>query len=73
MLLGEFVLALMPLRTRLARGALFGAAAHAVGTAKARELGSEEGVIASLTMMIAGVVMVLIAPVIGSLLGSAFG
>lgn len=73
MLLGEFVLALMPLRTRLARGALFGAAAHAVGTAKARELGSEEGVIASLTMMIAGVVMVLIAPLIGSVLGSAFG
>lgn len=73
MLLGEFVLALLPLRTRLARGALFGAAAHAVGTAKARELGSEEGVIASLTMMIAGVVMVLIAPLIGSFLGSAFG
>ena len=73
MLLGELVLALLPLRTRLARGALFGAAAHAVGTAKARELGSEEGVIASLTMMIAGVVMVLIAPLIGSLLGTAFG
>lgn len=73
MLLGELVLALVPLRTRLARGALFGAAAHAVGTAKARELGSEEGVIASLTMMIAGVVMVLIAPLIGSVLGSAFG
>lgn len=68
MLLGEFVLALVPLRTRLARGALFGAAAHAVGTAKARELGSEEGVIASLTMMIAGVVMVLIAPAIGAVL-----
>lgn len=73
MLLGEFVLALVPLRTRLARGALFGAAAHAVGTAKARELGSEEGVIASLTMMIAGVVMVLIAPAIGAVLGGALG
>jgi len=67
MLFGELVLALVPLRTRLARGALFGAAAHGVGTAKARELGSEEGVVASLTMMIAGVVMVLIAPVLGLL------
>jgi len=67
MLFGELVLALMPLRTRLARGALFGAAAHGVGTAKARELGSEEGVVASLTMMIAGVVMVLIAPALGVL------
>jgi predicted murein hydrolase (TIGR00659 family) len=64
MLFGEFVLGLVPLRTRLARGALFGAAAHGVGTAKARELGSEEGVVASLTMMIAGVVMVLLAPML---------
>ena len=67
MLFGELVLGLVPLRTRLARGALFGAAAHGVGTAKARELGSEEGVVASLTMMIAGVVMVLLAPVLGFL------
>jgi predicted murein hydrolase (TIGR00659 family) len=67
MLFGELVLALVPLRTRLARGALFGAAAHGVGTAKARELGSEEGVVASLTMMIAGVVMVLLAPLFGTL------
>jgi predicted murein hydrolase (TIGR00659 family) len=68
MLFGELVLGLVPLRTRLARGALFGAAAHGVGTAKARELGSEEGVVASLTMMIAGVVMVLLAPALGFLL-----
>jgi predicted murein hydrolase (TIGR00659 family) len=67
MLFGELVLALVPLRTRLARGALFGAAAHGVGTAKARELGSEEGVVASLTMLIAGVVMVLLAPLFGML------
>ncbi|SAK73024.1 LrgB family protein [Caballeronia ptereochthonis] len=64
MLFGEIVLALVPLRTRLARGALFGAAAHGVGTAKARELGNEEGVVASLTMMIAGVAMVLLAPLL---------
>ncbi|MFX1673600.1 LrgB family protein [Paraburkholderia sp. A2WS-5] len=67
MLFGELVLGLVPLRTRLARGALFGAAAHGVGTAKARELGSEEGVVSSLTMMIAGVVMVLLAPALGFL------
>ncbi|MCG5075015.1 LrgB family protein [Paraburkholderia tagetis] len=67
MLFGELVLGFVPLRTRLARGALFGAAAHGVGTAKARELGSEEGVVASLTMMIAGVVMVLLAPALGFL------
>ncbi|SDQ75652.1 LrgB family protein [Paraburkholderia tuberum] len=67
MLFGEIVLAFVPLRTRLARGALFGAAAHGVGTAKARELGSEEGVVSSLTMMIAGLAMVLLAPMLGLL------
>ncbi|WP_206955126.1 LrgB family protein [Trinickia acidisoli] len=69
MLLGELVLVFLPLRSRLARGVMFGAAAHGVGTAKARELGSEEGVIASLTMMIAGIVMVLLAPLLAATLG----
>ncbi|MBN3728770.1 LrgB family protein [Burkholderia sp. Ac-20379] len=67
MLMGEFMLAVLPLRSRLARGALFGAAAHAIGTAKAREIGGEEGVVSSLTMMIAGVAMVLIAPLLAHL------
>lgn len=67
MLLGELLLAVLPLRSRLARGALFGAAAHAVGTAKAREIGGEEGVVSSLTMMIAGVAMVLLAPLLAHL------
>ncbi|MGL4602903.1 MAG: LrgB family protein [Iodobacter sp.] len=69
MLFGEFMLMILPLRSRLARGALFGAAAHAVGTAKARELGNEEGVVACITMMVSGVVMVLIAPVLTPLFG----
>ncbi len=64
MLFGELMLLLLPLRSRLARGALFGAAAHAVGTAKAREIGNEEGVVACITMMVSGVVMVLIAPLL---------
>ena len=68
MLLGEVMLALLPLRSRLARGALFGAAAHAAGTAKASELGAEEGVVASLTMMLGGLATVFAAPLIGLLL-----
>lgn len=68
MALGELVMLLLPLRSRIAKGALFGAAAHGVGTARAREMGSEEGVVASLTMMIAGVVTVLIAPLLALLL-----
>lgn len=67
MMFGELVLAVLPLRTRIARGALFGASAHAFGTAKARQLGEREGVIASLVMMFSGVLMVLIAPLLGYL------
>lgn len=69
MVLGEAVLALLPLRSRLARGALFGAAAHAAGSAKAREIGSEEGAVASLTMILAGVTLVLLAPLLSRWLG----
>ncbi|MCY0386929.1 LrgB family protein [Robbsia sp. Bb-Pol-6] len=68
MLIGKGLLVWLPMRTGIARGALFGAGAHGVGTATARSLGSEEGMIASLTMTIAGVVVVIAAPLIGWLL-----
>ncbi|AXE32693.1 murein hydrolase effector protein LrgB [Chromobacterium phragmitis] len=64
MMLGQLMLAVLPIRSKLARGALFGAAAHAAGTAKANEIGAEEGVVASLTMMLAGVATVFAAPLI---------
>ncbi|MDQ7989748.1 MAG: LrgB family protein [Candidatus Dactylopiibacterium sp.] len=62
MVLGEWLLSWLPVRTSLARGALFGAGAHAVGTATAHRRDVEEGVISSLTMIIAGILMVLLAP-----------
>ncbi|AXK38099.1 LrgB family protein [Crenobacter cavernae] len=65
MLIGEAMLAILPVRSSLAKGALFGAAAHGVGTAKAREIGAEEGVVASLTMMFGGLATVLAAPIVG--------
>ncbi|MEN3113002.1 LrgB family protein [Uliginosibacterium paludis] len=62
MVLGEWLLSWLPVRSALARGALFGAGAHAVGTATAHRRDTEEGVISSLTMIIAGILMVLLAP-----------
>ncbi|MBS1209469.1 MAG: lrgB [Proteobacteria bacterium] len=62
MVLGEWLLGWLPVRTSLARGALFGAGAHAVGTVTAHKRDTEEGVISSLTMIIAGMLMVLLAP-----------
>lgn len=65
---GESVLALLAIRSRLGKGAGFGASAHGAGTAKAYQIGSAEGVVSSLVMMIAGMVTVLLAPLLGHLL-----
>lgn len=64
MILGQALLGWLPIRSALARGALFGAGAHAAGTAAAHARDVEEGVISSLTMIIAGILIVLLAPVI---------
>jgi putative effector of murein hydrolase len=61
-LFGEVMLKVSSLKARISSGALFGAGAQSAGAAKARELGREEGAIASLTMVIAGIVMVVLAP-----------
>lgn len=60
--LGEFMLARLPLCSSLARGALMGVAAHAVGTAKAHQIGHEEGSISGLVMVLVGLANVLVTP-----------
>lgn len=56
---GESLLLLLPLRSAFARGASFGMGAHGAGVAKARELGDEEGAVAGLVMVFAGLLNVL--------------
>lgn len=70
-LLGQVLLARLPLRMRIARGAPYGAAAHGFGLSKARSIGPQEGAVASLTMIFSGVLMVLLAPLLGHILTSA--
>lgn len=70
-LLGQVLLARLPLRMRIARGAPYGAAAHGFGLSKARAIGPQEGAVASLTMIFSGVLMVLLAPLLGHILTSA--
>lgn len=62
--IGELVLKLMPLRSSMARGALFGMGAHGAGVARAHQIGGEEGSIAGLVMVLAGLFNVLMAPVV---------
>ncbi|WP_329741013.1 LrgB family protein [Dyella sp. A6] len=66
--LGELLLRFLPLRSALARGMLFGIGAHGAGTAKAYDVGDEEGTVASLAMVLAGLLNVLAAPAIAWLL-----
>ncbi len=62
--LGEVLMKWLPLRSSFARGALFGMGAHGAGTARARQVGAEEGSVAGLVMVLAGLASVLVAPVL---------
>ena len=68
MAVGDLVLRRLAIRSKLGKGAGFGASAHGAGTARAYQMGNEEGVVASMVMMIAGMVTVLLAPLLGQLL-----
>ncbi|ODC03182.1 murein hydrolase effector protein LrgB [Terasakiispira papahanaumokuakeensis] len=68
MIVCEPVFKVARIRSPLAKGAALGAASHGAGTAKATELGREEGVIASLTMIFTGISMVVGAPLFAHVL-----
>ncbi|MFB9951081.1 LrgB family protein [Rhizobium puerariae] len=67
-MLGEAILRFLPLKSPLARGALFGMGAHGAGVARANQIGDQEGTIAGLVMVLVGLVNVLAAPLVGMLL-----
>ena len=64
MAVGDALFMRLAIRAGMAKGAGFGAASHGAGTARSYELGPQEGVVASLVMMLSGVVMVLAAPLV---------
>lgn len=68
MAIGDILFLRLSVKQGLAKGAGLGAASHGAGTAKAYELGQQEGVVSSLVMMLSGVVTVIIAPAIGHLM-----
>lgn len=57
-ILGELVFKLFGIREPIARGLALGTSAHAIGTAKAMELGEIEGAMSSLSIAVAGVLTV---------------
>lgn len=68
MAVGDILFLRLMVRSRLAKGAGLGASSHGAGTARAYEMGPEEGVVSSLVMMLAGIITVVSAPMIGQLM-----
>jgi predicted murein hydrolase (TIGR00659 family) len=60
---GEPMFKLLRLRSVMARGAMMGMAAHGVGTARAYQIGREEGAVSSVVMSLAGLCNVLATPI----------
>lgn len=65
--LAEFVCKLFRITEPIAKGIGIGSAAHAIGTAKALELGEVEGAMSSLSIAIAGILTVIMAPLFSGL------
>jgi predicted murein hydrolase (TIGR00659 family) len=65
---GASILYWMPLRSALARGTLFGMGAHVVGSNRAHQIDPDEGAIAGLVMVLAGIFNVLAAPLLAHFL-----
>lgn len=63
-LMGGILLKWLPLRSSLARGALFAVGAHGAGVSRAREVGNEEGSVAGLVMVLTGVLNLFAAPLL---------
>lgn len=61
-IVGPVLCRLLRLNDSIAAGVAMGAASHAVGTAKAIELGETEGAMGGLTLAVCGVITVFLAP-----------
>ncbi|TEW54564.1 LrgB family protein [Psychromonas sp. RZ22] len=67
-LFGELILGWLSIGSHHGKGAGMGACAHGAGTATAYKIHDQAGVIASLVMMLSGVLTVLSAPLLGHIL-----
>jgi len=62
-IIGESVLTLCRVTDPIAKGLAMGTSAHAIGTAKAMEMGEVEGAMSSLSIVTAGIITVILANV----------
>lgn len=64
----EIVCRIFHIEEPIAKGIAIGSASHAVGTAKAMEIGEIEGAMSSLSIAVSGLITVLLAPVFANFL-----
>ena len=62
-ILGELVFKIFKITEPISRGLALGSSAHAIGTAKAIELGEVEGAMSSLAIAVTGIMTVVLASV----------
>ena len=67
-LLAEWVIKVFKIEEPIARGIAIGASSHAIGTAKALEIGEIEGAMSGLAIAVAGVMTAVFAPIVATLL-----
>ncbi|WP_058303674.1 LrgB family protein [Gorillibacterium timonense] len=69
MVLGPLVIRIFKIKHEVSKGLLLGVGAHAAGTAKAFELGEQEGAIASVVTIVTALLTIVVAPTLLHLIG----
>lgn len=67
-MIAETVCRIFRIEEPVAKGIAIGSASHAIGTTKAMEMGEIEGAMSSLSIAVAGLLTVLVAPIFGGLI-----
>lgn len=67
-IIAEYVCKIFHIEEAIAKGIAIGSSSHAMGTAKAMEMGEIEGAMSSLSIAVSGVITVIIAPIFANFL-----
>lgn len=67
-MIADLVFTIFKIEDPMAKGLALGTAAHAIGTAKALELGEVEGAMSSLSIAVAGLLTVIVVPLVSGLI-----
>lgn len=67
-IIAEMLFKVLKIREPIAKGLALGTSAHAIGTSKALELGEVEGAMSSLSIAVAGLMTVIVVPLVSGLI-----